>query len=387
MNGLDVVLILAAVLAAVGGWRLGFLTRAVGWVGAGIGIGAAIALIPPLLDRLDITTGGAVVVVAFCTLVVLASIGQGIGAAVGSRIAPPVREGPARRIDQAGGAALGVVAVATIAWLLVPVMSQSRGWAANSTQGSTFAAFSLEHLPDPPASLLEIERQALDGRFPQLFTGDVPEQELPPAPKTSGVDDATMARWARSVVKVRGEACNLIQSGSGFMVAPGLVATNAHVVAGTKDLELITTDGARANAKVVAFDPKVDLALLSTDLNRPVLGLTPSGTGDTGLVMGFPGGGPFDPSPFVVGETLDATGLDIYDQAEVRRKLLVLSSDLAPGDSGSAVIRSDGSVIAVAVAISPDRPQVAYALDQRQVTDILSKPHTATVTTGPCTSG
>ena len=386
MNGLDVVLIVAAVLAAIGGWRLGFMTRAVGWIGAGIGIGAAIAVIPPLLDRLGITSGGAVVMIALCVLVVLASLGQGIGVAIGSRIAPPVREGAARRIDQVGGAALRVVAVATIAWLLVPVMSQTKGWAADSTKGSTFASFSLEHLPDPPASLLELERQALDGRFPQLFTGEAPQQELPPVPTTSGVDGATMARWDRSVVKVRGEACNLIQSGSGFVVAPGVVATNAHVVAGTHDLELIATDGTRANAEVVAFDPQVDLALLSTDLNRPVLPLAASNKGDAGLVMGFPGGGPFDPSPFVVGEELHATGLDIYDRNEVNRELLVLSSDLAPGDSGSAVIRSDGGVIAVAVAISQDRPQVAYALDQRQLADLLSKPHGSAVATGPCTS-
>lgn len=386
MNGLDVVLVVAAVLAAVGGWRLGFMTRAVGWIGAGIGIGAAIAAIPPLLDRLGVTSGGSVVLVALCVLVVLASLGQGIGVAVGSRIAPPVREGAARRIDQAGGAALGIVAVATIAWLLVPVMSQTPGWAADSTRGSAFASFSLEHLPDPPASLLELERQALDGRFPQLFTGEAPQQELPPAPTTSGVDDATMARWARSVVKVRGEACNLIQSGSGFMVAPGVVATNAHVVAGTRNLELIATDGTRSNARVVAFDPQVDLALLSTELDRPALKLASPKTGDAGLVMGFPGGGPFDPSPFVVGEAMRATGLDIYDRSEVSRELLVLSSDLAPGDSGSAVIRADGEVIAVAVAISPDRPHVAYALEQSQLRTLLDQPHTATVATGPCTS-
>jgi len=126
--------------------------------------------------------------------------------------------------------------------------------------------------------------------------------------------------------------------------------------------------------------------LLSTELDRPALKLASPKTGDAGLVMGFPGGGPFDPSPFVVGESMRATGLDIYDRSEVSRELLVLSSDLAPGDSGSAVIRADGEVIAVAVAISPDRPHVAYALEQSQLRTLLDQPHTATVATGPCTS-
>ena len=170
------------------------------------------------------------------------------------------------------------------------------------------------------------------------------------------------------------------------MAAPGLVATNAHVVAGTTDVELVTTDGDRVDAEVVAFDPRTDLALLSTRLDRPVLGTGAGGVGDRGLVMGFPGGGPFRPSPFEVGESLDATGFDIDDRDEVRRDLVVLASDLEPGDSGSAVVRADGAVVAVAVAIAPDRPGVAYALDQAQLVDLLARPRAGEVGTGECIS-
>lgn len=386
MNGLDVLIVVAAVLAAIGGWRLGFLTRSVGWIGAGIGLGVAVAILPSLLDRMGLTSGGAVALVGLCVIVVLASLGQGIGSAIGSRIAPPTRTGAARRIDQAGGAALGVIGVAVIAWLLFPVMSETTGWAATSTTGSAFATFSLEHLPRPPAQILDLERRAIDGRIPQLFTGEEPAPELPPAPTDSPIDDARMAQLARSVVQVRGEACGLVQSGSGFMAAPGVVATNAHVVAGTSDVELVTTDGDHVDAEVVAFDPGTDLALLSTRLDRPVLPSAAARVGDRGLVMGFPGGGPFRPSPFEVGESLDATGYDIYDRNEVRRDLVVLASDLEAGDSGSAVVRADGSVVAVAVAIAPDRPGVAYALEQGQLAELLAQPRGGEVGTGECIS-
>lgn len=386
MNGLDLLIVAAAALAAIGGWRLGFLTRSVGWIGAAIGLGIAVAVLPSLLDRIGVTSGGSVALVGLCVLVVLASIGQGIGSAIGARLAPPTQTGAARRIDQAGGAVLGVVGVAVIAWLLFPVMSETTGWTATSTTGSAFASFSLEHLPRPPAQLLELERRAIDGRIPQLFTGEEPAPELPPAPTDSPIDDTRMAELARSVVQVRGEACGLVQSGSGFMAAPGLVATNAHVVAGTTDVELVTTDGDHVDAEVVAFDPGTDLALLSTRLDRPVLGTGAGGVGDRGLVMGFPGGGPFRPSPFEVGESLDATGFDIYDRDEVRRDLVVLASDLEPGDSGSAVVRADGAVVAVAVAIAPDRPGVAYALDQAQLVDLLARPRAGEVGTGECIS-
>lgn len=386
MNGLDVVIVLAAVLAAVGGWKLGFLTRSVGWIGAGMGLGLAVVLLPPLLDRLDLGSSSAAVFVGLGVLVVLASLGQGIGSAIGARIAPPVRPGAARRIDQAGGAVLGVIGVAVVCWLLFPVMSQTPGWVERSTDGSTLASFSLRRLPDPPAGLLELERQALDGRFPQLFTGEEPTPDLPPVPTGSPIDDAMLARLTDSVVQVRGEACDMIQSGSGFVVSPGLVATNAHVVAGTDDVELVTPDGDRRDARVVAFDPAADLALLATSLDRPALTLDAPRTGDRGLVMGFPGGGPLAPSPFEVAETLHATGLDIYDRREVRRDLLVLASDLQPGDSGSAVVRSDGTVIAVAVAIAPDRDGVAYALDRSELDALLARPRGATVDTGECVS-
>ena len=87
-----------------------------------------------------------------------------------------------------------------------------------------------------------------------------------------------------------------------------------------------------------------------------------------------------------VREAKEETGLDIYDRREVRRDLLVLASDLQPGDSGSAVVRSDGTVIAVAVAIAPDRDGVAYALDRSELDALLARPRGATVDTGECVS-
>lgn len=384
MNGLDVLILVLAGAAAIGGWRLGFMTRSIGWLGAGVGLALAIVVLPPLIAKLDLRSNDAVLLVGLAGLVLLASLGQGLGSALGARLAPPVHPGRARRLDQVAGAALGVVGVAVIAWMIFPVMQHTEGWPATSTRSSALASFSLDRLPSPPAGLLDLERQALDGRFPQLFTGDVPETELPPVPTDSAIGAEQMDALARSVVKVRGEACGMVQSGSGFIVAPGVVATNAHVVAGTDSQQLSTPGGATADSRVVAFDPSVDLALLATDLDGPTLALAPGDSGDRGLVMGFPGGGPFAPSPFQLAELIDATGLDIYDRDEVRRRLAVLSSDLQPGDSGSAVVRSDGAVIAVAVAISPDRDGVAYALDQSELSALLERPRGETVDTGEC---
>jgi S1-C subfamily serine protease len=168
------------------------------------------------------------------------------------------------------------------------------------------------------------------------------------------------------------------------VAAPGLVVTNAHVVAGTDTPTVTTADERTVDATVVAFDPAIDLAVLRAPLDRPALPLAEPAVGESGLVLGFPGGGPLDPSPFSVGELLAARGYDIYDRDTVDRELLVLASELAPGDSGSAVVRADGAVVGVAVAVAPDQRGVSYALAPGQARALVEAAGRNRVDTGPC---
>ena len=386
MNGLDLILIVLAAFAAYGGWRLGFLRRLSGWIGAALGLAAAIVILPELVERMSLQSDLSVVLVSTALLVLLASLGQGIGAAIGARLRAEVDSSAARQLDAAGGLLLGIVGVAVLAWLVVPVMADAEGWPSASTRGSTLAALVDEHLPDPPPQIARLEQQLVGGDFPQLFTGLRRAPDITDAPTGSTVSQEVLDTAARSVVRIRSEACGRVQSGSGFVVADGIVATNAHVVAGSDVLELDTPDGARAGGQVVAFDPAVDLALVATDLDRPALPVAEPAEGDQGLVMGFPGGGPFAPSPFAIGELLDARGYDIYDRATVDRQILALASALEPGDSGSAVLRAAGSVGGVAVAVAPDRPEVAYALAIDELRQLLGRGATGRVSTGACTS-
>ncbi len=384
MNGLDLVLILLAVAAAVGGWRLGFLTRAVGWIGAGAGLVLAVAVVPALLGRLDLTSDLAVFLLGAAGIVLIASIGQGIGVAIGARFRPPMRAQTARVVDSVGGCLLGVVGVAVLAWLVMPVMSSTQGWASATARSSVLARFSIDHLPSPPSQITDLERQLAGGDFPRVFAGTRPAPKIPAPPADSPITASALSALAASTVRVEGQACDALQTGSGFVVGTDLLVTNAHVVAGTSDLRLISPNGTEVAGTVVAFDPKADLALVRAPVDATPLKLVEPHDADRGLVLGYPGGGPLDPSPFVVAETLDATGYDIYDKALVDRNLLVLASNLAPGDSGSAVVRSDGSVIGVAVAIAPDKPGVAYALDERSLTKMLLSVGTRRLDTGPC---
>ncbi len=383
MNPLDLLILAAALVAVVAGWRMGFLARAFGWAGAGVGVVAALVLVPRLVERLDLESRAVVAVTSALAALTLVTLGQGVGAAIGARLRPGASVPHWRLLDAAGGAALGMCVVAVLVWLLVPVLARTDGWTASLARNSRLAELAARYLPEPPPVLDELQRRLETGDFPELFADLEPAPELPPPPEGSAIDAAQLASLAAGVVRVEGEACDSLQTGSGFAIAPGLVVTNAHVVAGTGRSELETPDGRRGSGRVVAFDPSIDLAVVATDLELEVLPTGTAAVGDTGLVLGFPGGGPLDPSPFAVGELLRARGLDIYDRAQVERSLVVLAAELAPGDSGSAVVRDDGRVVAVAVAIAPDRPGVAYALRVEDVLDDLERV-SGPVDTGAC---
>jgi S1-C subfamily serine protease len=188
-------------------------------------------------------------------------------------------------------------------------------------------------------------------------------------------------------VKIEGEACDRIQEGSGFFVADGLVVTNAHVVAGEDDSDVVLSDGTTIDATVVGFDPERDLAVLRTaSTGRPGLALREADIGTTGGVFGHPGGGPLEISPFEVGEEITAVGTDIYDGGPTERDILVLAADLAPGDSGAALVDTQGQVVGVAFAIAPDRGGVAYALSIDELREVLAGDLTSERDTGGCLS-
>ncbi|CAB4530433.1 unannotated protein [freshwater metagenome] len=385
MNLFDALLIAGAVFGAYGGWKLGFLQRLSGWLGAAAGLGLALLLLPKLTQVSGVSSDIAILTLSAAVLFLAFMLGQGIGSGIGSRLRRGVDSTGGRGLDAFGGAVLGVLGVVALAWLILPVMSEAEGWPSATARGSVISREISNSLPAPPSQITDLERQLTGGEFPKVFSGLRSAPEIVPPPEGSSFSQEQLTAASRSSVRVEASACDRIQAGSGFFVAENLIATNAHVVSGSTSLQVITTDeGEVTDGQVVAFDPETDLALISTDLNRPALPLAPPAVGDRGLVMGFPGGGPFDPSPFEVGERVDASGNDIYDRAKVTRDILVLGSNLAPGDSGSAVLRSDGFAIGVAVAIAPDKPGVAYALSSAELAQLLEQGSNGAVSTGTC---
>jgi S1-C subfamily serine protease len=385
VNVLDVVLVLAAISAAGAGYRLGFVTRATSWLGLALGVTVGALALPPLLRQVRGSGDVTVALVAIGALAGSALLGQALGLVLGTRLHVALPHGPVRRVDQAVGAVLGIAGLLVGLWLLLPTLADVPGWTAEQARGSIIAREVNARFPDAPDTLQALRRLVGDNSFPRVFDALRPSPDPGVVPEASGLSDALATTVAASTVKIEGEACSRIQEGSGFFVADDLVVTNAHVVAGEDDSDVVLSDGTRIDGTVVAFDPARDLAVLRTSgADRPALPLDEAEVGTAGGVFGHPGGGPLEISPFQVGEQINAVGTDIYDSSRSERRVLVLAADLAPGDSGGALVDSRGQVVGVAFAVAPDRPNVAYALAVDEVAAVMSGDLTQERDTGNC---
>jgi S1-C subfamily serine protease len=338
-----------------------------------------------LLRRLEGASPPQLLFVTMGVLLGCAFIGQALGMLVGGRLHATLPGASVRRADRAAGAVAGVVGVVVGIWLLLPLMADVPGWFASQARSSAVAGVVDERLPDPPDTVDTLRRLLGEDQFPRVFDALRPAPDIGPPPGVTNISQATVDAVVPSTIKVEGTACRRVQQGSGFVVGPGLVVTNAHVVAGEDETVLERSDGSRVQALVVAFDPDRDLAVLrADDLDRPALPLGSIEEGGVGAVFGHPAGGSLRAAPFAVGDSLEAAGTDIYDQQRTERQVLILASSLRPGDSGAPLIDPSGSVVGVAFAIAPDRPAVAYALDIEELRAVLDADLSQAVDTGRC---
>ena len=387
MNLLDVALIAVLISAVAGGHRIGLVEGATAWLLLAQGLVAA-TLALPAIDRTFGATQPGTALALEAALFVSAGFaacyaGRWMGARFRAALVPP----EAVDRDRVAGAVAGPVAALLLVWLLaLPAMSQSPGYFARQAHHSLLARGIDGALPTPPDTTRAFSRLAGPAGMPEVFASLDPLLADVAPPVASGLTPAVVARVSASTVRVEGVACRRTQNGSGFTVAPEVVVTNAHVVAGQRQTSVIRPDGTRLSAVVTAYDPDRDLALLRVrDLGQAPLPLGDPDVRATAAVFGHPEGrADLEVSPALIRRQLFAKGFDLYADHTIRRDVLVLAADLRPGNSGSAVVNPEGSVVGVAFAISVVTTDQAFALTTDELEPVLEQNGTGAVSTGDC---
>jgi S1-C subfamily serine protease len=167
------------------------------------------------------------------------------------------------------------------------------------------------------------------------------------------------------------------------------VMTNAHVVAGTRKVQVEVNPGQRLDGTVVVYDSNRDLAVIYVPgLTAPVMPFVPkqAPSGASAIVLGYPQDGPYDAQSARVRDVGRITGPDIYDSGDVTREIITIRSLVRSGNSGGPLITPNGQVLGVIFAAAADDKNVGFALTANEAAPVAEKgvQSTRKVRTGDC---
>jgi S1-C subfamily serine protease len=188
------------------------------------------------------------------------------------------------------------------------------------------------------------------------------------------------------VVKILGTACGVGVEGSGWVVEPGVVVTNAHVVAGQEDTRVLPGgEEPGLEAQAIAFDSRNDLAILRVGgLDAPALEIAPDPeSGTSAAILGYPLNGPYDVRAGRLGATREVVSQDAYGRGPVRREIVALRGAVRSGNSGGPMVDGSGRVVTTIFAATTSGPRGGYGVPNTVVRDALTRAN-GPVSTGPC---
>ncbi len=346
MTAVDWLIVAFTVLLAMYGYVQGFIMGVLSLLGFGVGAFLGTRLGPLLLPGGSHSQYAPLfgLIGALLAGAVLASGFEGLGA----RARVLLRLPGLRLVDGMLGAALTASVALGIAWIVGAIALQSAGSPVlrSDIQRSAILRGLNELLP-PAGPLLN----ALD-RIDPLPSVHGPSANVPPPPRGIVAGPAVIAARP-SVVKVLGTACGLGIEGSGWVAAPGIVVTNAHVVAGETDTTVeIGGNPPQLVAEVIDFDPHDDIAVMRVQgLHERVLKLAADPkSGTAAAILGYPLDGGFDAEPGRIGQTELVSTEDAYGNGPVLREITALRGLVRPGNSGGAMVDGAGQVVATVFA-------------------------------------
>ncbi len=151
-------------------------------------------------------------------------------------------------------------------------------------------------------------------------------------------------------------------TGSGVIFSEdGYIVTNNHVVGFADYIEVTLNDGRKMEATRIGTDPSTDLAVLKIEeSNLPTLEFANSDDARVGE-WAIAVGNPFDLTSTVTAGIISAKGrdLNLIKEAESIEEFIQTDAAVNPGNSGGALVNTQGELIGINTAIAT--PTGVYA--------------------------
>jgi S1-C subfamily serine protease len=389
VTGVDWIIVAFAAILAAFGFRRGFIVGVLSFAGFAIGAFLGTRLAPLLLSQGSSSPYAPALGLVGAVLggAILASGLEGLAFRLRRALALP----GIGVLDGLLGGILGAALALGVVWIVAAVVAQAPGYTPLRADVQRSAILRELNLLLPPSGPILDALARLD----PLPTISGPSPDVAPPPpriaRTPGVRAA-----ARSVVRVLGTACGLAIEGSGWVAAPDVVVTNAHVVAGERDTT-VQVDGRSPSlpARAIAFDPRVDIAVLRVpglDLGALRLRSAPP-SGSAGAILGYPEDGPFVARAGRIGRTQTVLTDDAYGNGPIDRLLTPLRGRVRPGNSGGPLVDSAGEVLTMIFASTVgSAPDGGYGVANATVAHVLAiarshAAHGLEVSTEGCAEG
>ena len=378
MTALDVLIALFVVLTVLRGARTGFLAGVFSLVGVILGASLGSRVAPYLLPEGE--SPAFVAGITLISILAFAAFGEVVARTAGGALRERLSSPASAMLDGLGGAALGLALSLVLVWAVGVFALQT------PLLTGLHPAVKESHI-----------LQALKERMPsELLTRAV--AELDPLPEIQGPeadvsvpneqiagDPDVLAAGSRTV-RVRSIACDYSIEGSGWVAAPDLIVTNAHVVAGATTTRVQPGGtGLPRSAEVVFFDNRNDVAILRVDnLGLNPMPLATPQVGEAAAVLGFPENGPLDVQPARTGATQHVISSDAYNRSPVERTVTSFRVYVRPGNSGGPVVNEDGEVVATVFASRANSDDSGYGIPSQIIQRRLA---TAIELTEPASTG
>lgn len=363
----DIIVLLILVMALVSGLRSGFFSSLGSMGGLLVGGAAAYWVVPQVARAVDDPQWRWIA--GFALTVLLLLLGSRIGSSLGRWISRGTDRIKLRVPERLLGGALTTIVAALVLSIAAPAVMAAGIPNVSSAVSSSTAVQAIDRLlpdrlqqagDDIRASLADtpvlpsLRGPGVPAAPPGQPTQDAPPQDIDP-------DSPELAAASQSVARVSGiaAACQVMPTGSGFVVAENRIVTNAHVVAGVDAPVVTLPDGQAADGRVVYFNEADDIAVIQAPVDAAPLDLADGvAEGEAGVVQGYPGGGPFRSVPASVART----GPTQFANDPQTRTVHQLAAEVEPGNSGGPFLTAAGEVGGVVFGRDEAHGSTAYAM-------------------------